>query len=68
MVQGPHKITDSANIYNDFINEELEDIADAIGPVHDQLRNVWGWWILEVTPQPVYYQDDSDNSDVIKHT
>jgi hypothetical protein len=68
MVQGPHKITDPANIYNDFINEELEDIADAISPVHDQLRKVWGWWILEVTPQPVYYQDDSDNSDVIKHT
>ncbi|KAJ8588685.1 hypothetical protein M405DRAFT_882037 [Rhizopogon salebrosus TDB-379] len=39
-----------------------------IFPVHGQLRNVWGWWILEVTPQPVYYQDDSDNSDVIKHT
>jgi hypothetical protein len=48
--------------------EELEDVADAITKVHDEINNgtLWWWWrILEHVPRPVFYQDDNgDDRDV----
>ncbi|OJA19274.1 hypothetical protein AZE42_04490 [Rhizopogon vesiculosus] len=57
--------SNSASIYSDFVSEELEDVADAISPMYDQLQKTWKWWILEATPQTIFYQDDNDNSNVI---
>ena len=62
-VQDPQKITDPTKIYDDFINEEFEDIADVLSPVYDELRNPL-WWIPEVLLQTVYYQDDINSDDV----
>jgi len=64
MVQDPPKLTDPADIYSDFVSEEHEDIADAISRKNDELRGNLSWWILEVLPQQVFYQDDNDSRDV----
>ncbi|OAX37702.1 hypothetical protein K503DRAFT_857190 [Rhizopogon vinicolor AM-OR11-026] len=37
MGQGPKTGSNSASIYSDFLSEELEDVADAISPMYDQL-------------------------------
>jgi hypothetical protein len=66
MGQDHTKGTDTAITYSDFVSEELEDVADAISRKHDQLCEGWGWWILEYTPQPIFYQDDDDSHDVIR--
>jgi hypothetical protein len=68
MVQGLPKLSDPADIYSDFVSEEHEDIADAISPKNDELRRNSLWWILEVLPQQVFYQDDNDNHDVERWT
>ncbi|KAF9259354.1 hypothetical protein L218DRAFT_874918 [Marasmius fiardii PR-910] len=44
----------------DFVNEEEEDYKDAISPAYDMLSKKWGWWILEVIPQMLKYQNDDD--------
>jgi hypothetical protein len=44
----------------DFVNEELEDVADATSPMYDQLSASLAWWILEVIPQPLRYQNNDD--------
>lgn len=44
-----------------FVNEEQEDLADALCPLYDQLQLSWMWWILEVTPQKLHYQRDEDD-------
>lgn len=60
------KVTDPVIIYNDFESEELEDVADALSPVCDELWKAWfRWWFMECIPQPIFYQDDSDNHDVV---
>ncbi|CAE6409073.1 unnamed protein product [Rhizoctonia solani] len=33
-----------------FINEEVEDLKDAVCPIYDQLSLNWWWWILEFVP------------------
>jgi hypothetical protein len=58
-------------VYTDggkFVNEELEDLADATSPMYDQLRLARAWWILEVIPQMLHYQDDTSNSLVDQYT
>lgn len=73
MIPAPRVITDDPTIvaYSDdgtFVNEELEDLADATTKIYDQLRDAPGWWVLEVIPQMLRYQDDDDNSWVKKYT
>ncbi|KAJ6479221.1 hypothetical protein C8R47DRAFT_1178465 [Mycena vitilis] len=45
----------------DFTNEEEEDLADALSPINDELKRVKLWWILEVLPQKLRFQE-GDNS------
>jgi len=57
-----------AKIFSDFVNEEFEDVQDAISKAGDQLEKPngfrWLWWIMEYIPQPVFYQD-RDHYDVM---
>jgi len=43
-----------------YINEEEEDMLDALTPIYDQLKMVKGWWILEVLPTRQHYQKADD--------
>ncbi|KIM78387.1 hypothetical protein PILCRDRAFT_75759 [Piloderma croceum F 1598] len=43
-----------------FINEEEEDLLDALTPIYDQLKLEKGWWILEVLPNIRRYQKEDD--------
>jgi len=52
----------------DFVSEEVEDMLDAVSPMYDQLRIGPVWWLLEVIPQPLRYQDDDDDAWVQKYT
>lgn len=58
---------DPEKIYDDFVSEELEDVADAISEARDELtEKAWLlWWILECTPQLIFYQDDTTSHDII---
>ncbi|EIW87436.1 hypothetical protein CONPUDRAFT_149464 [Coniophora puteana RWD-64-598 SS2] len=49
-----------------FVNEEEEDMKDALSPIYDQLELGRGWWVLEMTPQPRRYQRDDDGKWVTK--
>ncbi|KAG2144680.1 uncharacterized protein EDB93DRAFT_1087441 [Suillus bovinus] len=69
----PKVITDDPAmiVYSDgsaFVSEELEDLADATSPMYDQLRLAPAWWLLEVIPQMLHYQDDENNSLVHHYT
>jgi len=59
------KEQDPAKIFSDFVNEEFEDVNDAISKAGDQLEKPnasrWLWWIMEYIPQPVFYHDRYDN-------
>ncbi len=46
---------------DDFINEEEEDLADALSPKNDMLNISPSWWILEVIPQQIRFQTDDDS-------
>ncbi|KAF8226438.1 hypothetical protein L208DRAFT_1301875 [Tricholoma matsutake] len=41
--------------------EEEHELLDMISPIYDQLRLVWGWWILELLPIKQHFQR-SDNT------
>ena len=43
-----------------FVCEEEEDLADALCPKYDQLKHAPRWWVLEVLPQTLRYQNDDD--------
>jgi len=48
-----------AVVYTDggsFVNENEEDLADALSPMYDQLKKKMYWWILEWIPQAIKYQ------------
>ena len=48
-----------AVVYTDggcFVNEEEEDLADALSPMYDELKQAMCWWILEMMPQKIHYQ------------
>jgi hypothetical protein len=38
----------------DFVNEEEEDLRDALSPIYDQLLLNKGWWVLEVRVDRVF--------------
>ena len=65
-VPAPQIIIDDPTIvaYSDggtFVNEEQEDLADALCPLYDQLKTHMYWWILEAFPQKLHYQSDEDD-------
>jgi hypothetical protein len=43
-----------------FINEEDEELKDALSPEFDQLKLAWFWWVLEVLPLSMRYQKAND--------
>jgi hypothetical protein len=45
----------------DFINEETEDLLDAMTPIYDQLQKSKSWWLLEVIPMKKKIQKDDDS-------
>lgn len=60
-----------AVVYTDgdsFVNEEEEDLADALCPMYDQLKLAKFWWILEWLPQKFQYQDSTSNETKHKFT
>ncbi|THU97418.1 hypothetical protein K435DRAFT_721914, partial [Dendrothele bispora CBS 962.96] len=44
----------------DFVNEEEEDLKDALSEINDELVSVKAWWVLELLPQKVKYQNEND--------
>ncbi|PPR06254.1 hypothetical protein CVT24_000926 [Panaeolus cyanescens] len=44
----------------DFVNEEEEDLADALSPINDMLNISKTWWLLECIPQKIRFQRDDD--------
>ncbi|KAG6887987.1 hypothetical protein C0995_011182 [Termitomyces sp. Mi166 len=42
------------------IDEELEDLKDALSPIYDQLQLKRSWWILELLPLHLRYQKDNN--------
>jgi len=46
---------------DDFVNEEEEDLADALSPINDMLEIAKSWWILELIPQQIRFQTDEDS-------
>lgn len=50
----------------DFVNEEEEDLADAIGEPLDMLKKCKAWWILEYIPQHINLLQKDNNSWVRK--
>ncbi|KAF4612138.1 hypothetical protein D9613_004520 [Agrocybe pediades] len=45
---------------DDFVNEEEEDLADALSDKNDMLKIAKSWWILELIPQKIKFQTDDD--------
>ncbi|KAJ7045168.1 hypothetical protein C8F04DRAFT_1067942 [Mycena alexandri] len=45
----------------DFKSEEEEDLVDALSPINDELKRVKLWWILEVLPQSLRFQEKDDS-------
>jgi len=41
----------------DSVDEELEDLKDALSPIYDQLKINRGWWVLEILPLSLRYQN-----------
>ncbi|KAF9473886.1 hypothetical protein BDN70DRAFT_937075 [Pholiota conissans] len=46
---------------DDFVNEEEEDLADALSDQNDMLKKKHYWWILECIPQQIRFQKDDDS-------
>lgn len=44
-----------------MLTEEEEDLADALCPIYDQLSIAKGWWVLELLPMKLRYQNPIDN-------
>lgn len=45
---------------NSFVNEEEEELADAMSPINDMLKIARSWWLLELVPQQIRFQKDDD--------
>lgn len=46
----PTSSRDEGTAIEEPINEEHEDLHDALCPIYDQLELKWSWWILEYVP------------------
>lgn len=44
-----------------FVNEEEEDMLDALTPIYDQLKMAKSWWVLEILPNKQVYQKEDDS-------
>ncbi|KAF7302364.1 Zn(2)-C6 fungal-type domain-containing protein [Mycena chlorophos] len=51
---------------DDFVNEEEEDLADAMCDINDELKLAPAWWILELIPQQLRYQDHNQGEIWVK--
>lgn len=49
--------SDNKNNTNNDDASEILTAADAVQPIHDELKKNWLWWILEVVPLSYSYQD-----------
>ncbi|KAF8074124.1 hypothetical protein FPV67DRAFT_1480849 [Lyophyllum atratum] len=45
---------------NEVVNEELEDLKDALSPIYDQLKIKRRWWVLEILPLNLRYQNGNN--------
>ncbi|KAJ7157325.1 hypothetical protein C8R46DRAFT_1225920 [Mycena filopes] len=45
----------------DFRSEEEEDLVDALCSINDELKRVKMWWILEIFPQKLRFQENDDS-------
>lgn len=52
---------ETVRIRDPFVNEEEEDMLDALTPIYDQLKMAKGWWVLEVMPNKQRYQKADDS-------
>jgi hypothetical protein len=52
---------ETVTVKEPFINEEEEDLLDALAPIYDQLKMAKGWWVLEVLPNKQHYQRADDS-------
>lgn len=43
---------------HDFLDEDEEDLRDALCPLFDQLERAKGWWILEILPNKQRWAED----------
>jgi hypothetical protein len=50
----------TVTVIEPFINEEEEDMLDALTPIYDQLKLAKGWWFLELMPNKQRYQKEDD--------
>ncbi|KAL4070335.1 hypothetical protein J3A83DRAFT_3177617 [Scleroderma citrinum] len=55
---GPEKPVIQCDPNGTFVNEEYEDLSDALSPTYDQLRIAPHWWVLEVLPQKHQFQKE----------
>jgi len=44
----------------EFRSEEEEDLFDAVSKTYDQLQKAKWWWLLEILPQQLQFQDKAD--------
>ncbi|KAJ7053865.1 hypothetical protein C8F01DRAFT_503659 [Mycena amicta] len=51
---------------HDFISEEDEDLLDAMCPINDELQRVRAWWVLELIPQQLRFQDHKRGGSLMK--
>jgi len=66
-----HEDDRKAVVYTDggcFVSEAEEDLADALSPMYDQLKQAKYWWILEMIPQKIRYQSSETDRMVSKIT
>ncbi|KIM38234.1 hypothetical protein M413DRAFT_30356 [Hebeloma cylindrosporum] len=54
-------VNDGHDVPDDFVNEEEEDLADALSDKNDMLNIAKSWWILEYVPQQIRFQKDDDS-------
>ncbi|KAF7976182.1 hypothetical protein HWV62_7344 [Athelia sp. TMB] len=51
---------ETVRVRDPFVNEEEEDLLDALTPIYDQLKIAKGWWVLELLPNRQRYQKADD--------
>ncbi|KAK7464107.1 hypothetical protein VKT23_006271 [Stygiomarasmius scandens] len=57
---GVHRTRLRSIFLQNFTSEEEEDYKDALSGINDELESVKAWWILELLPQRVKYQNEKD--------
>ncbi|KAJ7457836.1 hypothetical protein FB451DRAFT_589308 [Mycena latifolia] len=55
-------MTKASSLFDlDFRSEEEEELADALSSINDELKKRKVWWILELLPQTLRYQENDDS-------